>query len=39
MKEYQIQNKIGSGNFSTVYKGILKSDGSPCAIKIMKTHH
>jgi serine/threonine protein kinase len=39
MKKYSIQNTIGSGNFSTVFKGFVVSDHSPCAIKVMRAHH
>lgn len=33
---YSIQEKIGTGNHSVVYKGVKKSSSQPCAIKVLE---
>lgn len=35
---YEVQEKLGSGNFSSVHTAIDKHNGNKVAVKIMKTH-
>lgn len=38
MKNYEVMEKVGSGNFSTVHLAKKIQTGEICAMKIMKTH-
>jgi len=38
MQKYEIENSIGNGNFSTVFKAQMMPSRQPCAIKIMRSH-